>query len=102
MTGIIYVADFRERNAAVAMRWAELADEERKEWARKAESVCSSSVQVGLDSTQSSNFVTLYRIGAPACPTRSPRSLLTTAATESGHTTFNQHCSRNERRGSAR
>ena len=27
------------------MRWAELEDEERKQWARKAESVCSSSVQ---------------------------------------------------------
>lgn len=42
---LIFV-DFRERNATVAMRWAELPDEERKQWARKAESVCLSSIQV--------------------------------------------------------
>ena len=41
------MTDFRERNAAVALRWAELEDEERKQWGRKAESVCSSqAVQV--------------------------------------------------------
>ena len=43
--------DFRERNAAVAIRWSELPDEERKQWAKKAETVCSSSVQVSWVTT---------------------------------------------------
>ena len=38
--------DFRERNAIVARKWAELTEDERKGWAAKAEAVCSSSMQV--------------------------------------------------------
>ena len=38
--------DFKARNAVVAHKWAELAEEERKQWASRAEAVCSSSVQV--------------------------------------------------------
>ena len=40
------VLDFRERNATVARKWAELTEDERKGWAAKAEAVCSSSMQV--------------------------------------------------------
>ena len=43
---VICLPEFRERNAVVAQRWAELSEEERKEWGRKAEVVCSTSVQV--------------------------------------------------------
>ncbi|CAI8015202.1 hypothetical protein GBAR_LOCUS9451, partial [Geodia barretti] len=37
--------DFRERNATVARKWAELTEDKRKEWAAKAEAVCTSSMQ---------------------------------------------------------
>ena len=40
------VTDFRERNATVARKWAELTEDERKAWAAKAEAVCASSMQV--------------------------------------------------------
>ena len=42
----ITTSDFRERNATVARKWAELTEDERKGWAAKAEAVCSSSMQV--------------------------------------------------------
>ena len=37
---------FRERNAVVAQKWAALAESCRKEWAEKAEAVCSAALQV--------------------------------------------------------
>ena len=43
---LLLFSDFRERNATVARKWAELTEDERKIWASKAEAVCSSSVQV--------------------------------------------------------
>lgn len=46
--------DFKERNAIVAQQWAELNDEERKEWGARAELVCSTSIQV------SSNFSNIF------------------------------------------
>jgi hypothetical protein len=41
--------DFRERNATVARKWAELTEDKRKEWAAKAEAVCTSSMQACND-----------------------------------------------------
>lgn len=41
--------DFKERNAVVAQQWAELSDEERKQWGARAEVVCSTSIQVSLN-----------------------------------------------------
>ncbi len=38
--------DFKERNAKVAQKWAELSEVERKQWSSKAEIVCSASIQV--------------------------------------------------------
>ena len=40
------LVDFKERNATVAQKWAELSDVERKQWGTKAEIVCSASIQV--------------------------------------------------------
>lgn len=37
--------DFKERNAVVAQKWAELSDNDRKQWAARAEIVCSTSIQ---------------------------------------------------------
>ncbi|XP_019851255.1 PREDICTED: uncharacterized protein LOC109581518 [Amphimedon queenslandica] len=37
--------DFKERNTIVATRWGELSEEERKQWATRAEAVCSTSIQ---------------------------------------------------------
>ena len=39
-------SDFRERNAVVAQKWAALSEDNRKEWAMKAEAVCSAAIQV--------------------------------------------------------
>ncbi len=41
-------AEFRERNAVVAQKWAALTESSRKEWAVKAEAACSAAVQVCL------------------------------------------------------
>ena len=71
--------DFRERNATVAMKWAELADEERKDWARKAESVCSSPVQVSCPLVASVHIELIKLIsllGASTCSYRSARPLV--------------------------
>ena len=38
--------DFKERNTIVATKWGELSEEERKQWAARAEAVCSTSIQV--------------------------------------------------------
>ncbi len=38
--------DFRERNGVVAQRWAALSEDNRKEWAVKAEAACSAAIQV--------------------------------------------------------
>ncbi len=43
---IIIIVDFKERNATVAQKWAQLSDVERKQWSTKAEIVCSESIQV--------------------------------------------------------
>lgn len=40
--------EFRERNAIVAQKWAALSEDNRKEWAVKAEAVCSAAIQVGV------------------------------------------------------
>lgn len=37
--------EFRERNAVVAQKWAALSEDSRKEWAMKAEAVCSAAIQ---------------------------------------------------------
>ena len=43
-----FAADFRERNATVARKWAELTEDERKGWAAKAEAVCTASMLVHI------------------------------------------------------
>lgn len=46
---IIFLSvDFRERNAVVAQKWAALSEDTRKDWALKAEAVCSAAIQVGV------------------------------------------------------
>ena len=45
--------EFRERNAIVAQKWAALSEDNRKEWAVKAEAVCSAAIQVGVVSGES-------------------------------------------------
>lgn len=42
----IWQVEFRERNAVVAQRWAALSEDNRKEWAMKAEAACSAAIQV--------------------------------------------------------
>ncbi len=46
------LTEFKERNAKVALKWAELTEEERKQWALKAEAVCASSIQEYIASAQ--------------------------------------------------
>ena len=41
-------ADFRERNAVVAQRWAALSEDNRKEWSMKAEAACTAAVQASV------------------------------------------------------
>ncbi|XP_064404228.1 uncharacterized protein LOC135349615 [Halichondria panicea] len=45
-------SEFKERNAKVALKWAEQTEEERKQWALKAEAVCASSIQELVASSQ--------------------------------------------------
>ena len=46
MLSIHSCIEFKERNAKVAQKWAELSEDERKQWALKAEATCASSLQV--------------------------------------------------------
>lgn len=61
-------SEFKERNAKVAQKWAELSEEERKQWGLKAEATCASSLQEFANASQPAP------LGLPA-----PSSLLSPA-----------------------
>lgn len=53
--------DFCERNALVAQKWAELTEEDRKQWGLKAESICSASIQELASPHQPSSLLSPQR-----------------------------------------